>query len=66
MNQQELIELVERARQENGWGLREISQLAGLSHATYASTRRFGRSVTWDVMVRLLDVAGYKLKVVKK
>ena len=66
MEQQELIKIVEKARLDHGWSLREIGHRAGLSHATYAATHRFGRSVTWDVMVKLLDAVGYKLKVVRK
>ena len=66
MDQQELLNIVEKARQDHGWSLREIGHRAGLSHATYAATHRFGRSVTWDVMVKLLDAVGYKLKVVRK
>lgn len=66
MDQQELLNIVEKARQDHGWSLREIGHRAGLSHATYAATHRYGRRVTWDVMVKLLDAVGYKLKVVRK
>lgn len=66
MNQLEIMDLIETERLRKEMSLRKLGTASGLSHATYQSARKHGKSMEYETVRKLLEAVGFKIKVVKQ
>lgn len=66
MNQTEIMDLIESQRVQKQMSLRKLGTASGLSHATYQSAKKYGKSMEYETVRKLLEAVGFKIKVVKQ